>query len=56
PSPAFQGEGTLVTLHFRALSARPATMIAVQQFAVSTAEGTPLPVLAPRPMTLVVSQ
>lgn len=56
PSPAFQGEGTLVTLHFRALSARPATMIAVQQFAVSSAAGTPLPVLAPRPLTLVVSQ
>ncbi len=56
PNAPFQGDGTLVTLHFRALSARPTTMIAVQQFAVSSAAGTPLPVLAPRPLTLVVSQ
>jgi len=56
PSGSIQGDGALVTLHFRALSARPATMIAVQQFAVSAADGTPLPVVAPRPTTLVVSQ
>ena len=56
PTPAFQGEGGLVTFHFRALSARPSTMIAVQQFAAVSPEGAPLPVLAPRPVTLVVSQ
>ena len=56
PSGSIQGDGALVTLHFRALSARPTTMIAVQQFAVSAADGTPLPVVAPRPTTLVVSQ
>jgi general secretion pathway protein D len=56
PSGSIQGDGALVTLHFRALSARPATMVAVQQFAVSAADGTPLPVVAPRPTTLVVSQ
>jgi hypothetical protein len=46
----------LVTLHFRALSARPTTMIAVQQFALAGADGVPMPVAAPRPITLVVSQ
>ena len=51
-----QGDGSLVTLHFRALSARPNTMIAVQQFAVASADGNPLPVVAPRPVILVVSQ
>jgi general secretion pathway protein D len=56
PSSGIQGDGSLVTLHFRALSARPTTMIAVQQFALANAEGTPLPVVAPRPITLVVSQ
>ena len=56
PGPAFQGEGKLVTLHFRALSARPTTLVAVQQFAVTGAAGKPLPVMAPRPVTLVVGQ
>ena len=56
PGPAFQGEGKLVTLHFRALSARPTTLVAVQQFAVTGADGKPLPVMAPRPVTLVVGQ
>jgi hypothetical protein len=31
-------------------------MIAVQQFALAGADGLPLPVVAPRPITLVVSQ
>jgi general secretion pathway protein D len=56
PSTGIQGDGTLVTLHFRALSARPTTMIAVQQFALAGADGVPMPVAAPRPITLVVSQ
>ena len=56
PGPAFQGEGKLVTLHFRALSARPTTLVALQQFAVTGADGKPLPVMAPRPVTLVVGQ
>ncbi len=56
PSSGIQGDGALVTLHFRALSARPTTMIAVQQFALAKTDGTPLPVVAPRPITLVVSQ
>jgi general secretion pathway protein D len=56
PSTGIQGDGTLVTLHFRALSARPTTMIAVQQFALAGADGIPMPVAAPRPITLVVSQ
>jgi hypothetical protein len=56
PAAGIQGEGSLVTLHFRALSARPTTMIAVQQFALAGADGLPLPVVAPRPITLVVSQ
>ena len=56
PSAGIQGDGTLVTLHFRALSARPTTMIAVQQFALAGADGMPMSVAAPRPITLVVSQ
>jgi len=56
PSGTVNGSGSLVTLHFRALSARPASMIAVQQFAASNPAGTPVPTMAPRPLTLAVRQ
>jgi general secretion pathway protein D len=49
------GEGGLVMLHFKALSPRPATMISVQQFAASTADGKPIPAIAPRPLVVVVA-
>lgn len=50
------GNGGLLVLHFRALSPRPASMIAVQQFAASDPEGAPVPTIAPRPLTVVVQQ
>jgi hypothetical protein len=50
------GNGGLLVLHFRALSPRPASMIAVQQFAASDPEGAPVPAIAPRPLTVVVQQ
>ncbi|MCC6631797.1 MAG: general secretion pathway protein GspD [Gammaproteobacteria bacterium] len=56
PTGVVTGSGSLVTLHFRALSARPASMIAVQQFAASNPAGTPVPTMAPRPLTLAVHQ
>ena len=56
PTGTVSGSGSLVTLHFRALSARPASMIAVQQFAASNPAGTPVPTMAPRPLTLAVRQ
>jgi general secretion pathway protein D len=49
------GEGGLVTLHFKALSPRPATMVSVQQFAATTTDGKPVPAIAPRPLVIVVS-
>lgn len=50
------GEGSLVTLQFRALAARPATMIAVQQFAAQGKDELAVPALAPRPFVMVVGQ
>jgi general secretion pathway protein D len=56
PAPGVvSGEGGLVTLHFKALSPRPATMISVQQFAASTTDGKPVPAIAPRPLVVVVA-
>jgi general secretion pathway protein D len=50
------GEGSLLTLHFKALSPRPATMISVQQFgAAAAADGKPIPAVAPRPLVVVVA-
>lgn len=48
-------EGTLLVLHVRALSPRPASMIAVQQFAASYPDGRPVPAMAPRPLVVVVT-
>ncbi len=50
------GNGGLLVLHFRALSPRPSSMIAVQQFAASDPEGSLVPAFAPRPLTVVVQQ
>jgi general secretion pathway protein D len=50
------GEGSLVVLHFRALAARPGTMIAVQQFAAQGADTLAVPAMAPRPFVIVVTQ
>ena len=50
------GEGSLVVLHFRALSARPGTMIAVQQFAAQGTDNLAVPAIAPRPFVVVVTQ
>jgi general secretion pathway protein D len=52
---AVRGEGALLTLHVRALSPRPASMIAVQQFAAVFTDGRPVPALAPRPLVVVVT-
>jgi len=56
PTGVVNGSGSLVTLHFRALSPRPASMIAVQQFAANTPAGAPVPTMAPRPLTLAIRQ
>ena len=56
PVGTVSGQGALVVLHFRALSARPASMIAVQQFAASGPGGVAVPTMAPRPLTVVVKQ
>jgi general secretion pathway protein D len=49
------GAGNLVVLHFRALSPRPGTMIAVQQFAAQGVDGLAVPVVAPKPFVTVVA-
>ena len=49
------GEGALVVLHFRALTPRPGTMIAVQQFAAQGEDSLAVPVMAPRPFVIVVA-
>lgn len=56
PAGNLSGQGDLVQLRFRALSPRPASMIAVQQFAVNAPDGTVVPTMAPRPITVVVKQ
>ncbi len=48
------GDGTLVTLSFRALAPRPQTMVTLQQFAASSGS-EPIAVLAPRPLVLAVT-
>ena len=53
-SGAVTGEGSLLVLHFKALSPRPATMVAVQQFAANGPDGTAVPTMAPRPLTIAV--
>ncbi|MDH5620464.1 MAG: cohesin domain-containing protein [Gammaproteobacteria bacterium] len=50
------GDGSLVVLHFRALAARPGTMIAVQQFAAQGVDSLAVPAMAPRPFVIKVSQ
>jgi general secretion pathway protein D len=52
---AVSGSGTLVVLHFKALSPRPSTMIAVQQFAALGTDDLAVPVIAPRPFVVVVT-
>lgn len=49
------GAGVLLVLHVRALSPRPASMFAVQQFAAVYADGRPVPAMAPRPLVVVVT-
>jgi general secretion pathway protein D len=56
PAGNISGNGALLVLHFKALSPRPATMIAVQSFAAKGADGGPVPTMAPRPLTVVVQQ
>ena len=57
PAGEVSGQGDLVVLRFKAISARPATMIAVQQFAATGAgDGATMPTMAPRPLTVVVTQ
>jgi general secretion pathway protein D len=50
------GSGSLLNLHFKAVSPRPASMITVQQFAANGADGSAVPTIAPRPVTVVVKQ
>lgn len=47
--------GTLLALRFKAIAPRPTTMIAVQQFAATTAEKVAVPVMAPKPLVVVVT-
>lgn len=49
------GTGSIVVLHFRALTPRPGTMIAVQQFAAKGVDGLAVPAIAPRPLVIAVS-
>jgi hypothetical protein len=49
------GEGEVLSVRFKALSPRPGTMVAVQQFGAAGAEGNVLPVMAPKPLILVVT-
>lgn len=48
------GDGTLVTLSFRALAPRPQTMVTLQQFAASSG-GEAIAVQAPRPLVIAVT-
>ena len=50
------GNGALVTMQFRALTARPGTMINVQQFSAQGVDSLAVPAVAPRPLVLVVTQ
>jgi general secretion pathway protein D len=49
------GSGSVAVLHFKALSPRPASTIAVQQFAANGADGLAVPVMAPRPFVVVIA-
>jgi general secretion pathway protein D len=53
-SPA-SGSGSIVVLHFKALTPRPGTMIAVQQFAAQGVDNLAVPVMAPKPLVVVVA-
>ena len=50
------GSGRLVVLNFKALVARPTSMIGVQQFAATGMDGKAVPVIAPRPLNIVIAQ
>ena len=50
-----RGEGTFLILHVRALTPRPTSMFALQQFAAFYADGRPVPAMAPRPLVVVVT-
>jgi general secretion pathway protein D len=52
---SLSGEGEVLSVRFKALSPRPGTMVAVQQFGAAGAEGNVLPVMAPKPLILVVT-
>jgi len=49
------GTGSIVVLHFKALTPRPGTMIAVQQFSAKGVDSLAVPAIAPRPLVIVVS-
>jgi general secretion pathway protein D len=53
--PPATGSGSLLVLRFRSTAARPSTMISLQQFAASGTDGLMVPVIAPRPMTIVAT-
>ncbi|MFO1401003.1 MAG: hypothetical protein U1F30_07295 [Steroidobacteraceae bacterium] len=48
------GEGSLFVLHFRAVAARPASMVTLQRFGANGPDGVAVPTLAPRPLTITV--
>jgi general secretion pathway protein D len=52
-SPA-SGSGSIVVLHFTALTPRPGTMISVQQFSAQGEDNLAVPAMAPRPLIVVV--
>jgi len=53
---SFTGNGDVITLRFRSLVARPATMLSVQQFAANGEDGLAVPVMAPRPWVIKVKR
>ena len=48
------GSGSLLVLNFKALTPRPGTMVAVQQFAAQGIDELSVPVMAPRPFVTVI--
>jgi general secretion pathway protein D len=49
------GDGALMTLHFRALSPRPTTLITLQQFSAVGVDKEPSAAMAPRPLVISVT-
>ena len=55
PALAVSGEGQVLTIRFKAVSPRPGTMVAVQQFGATGTDGAVVPVMAPKPLVVAVT-